>query len=201
MTGTKEFSALVEKKVEEKSSVRTLRDLFPDFSPEAKELSVIIFEFLDGPSEGASGKVSKSVRLEAARLILWILQLHTGIPAWSSRMLEQAAQAITKASDDSALELIEVAYEMLGEYEIKLSREVANFSRHLSVTLLSNSLFRQNLKLDWLTNAQAAVSPAQAYFRYYTLALEPELFTTEIFQETRRVLEGTEFYDEIEPVM
>ncbi|HEX8705655.1 MAG TPA: hypothetical protein VF815_42870 [Myxococcaceae bacterium] len=148
---------------------------------------------------GAGGSPRESERISACRLALLAMYLDTGVPRWSSWMLNEVISGVLSVPGGAADDLLEAVWRMLRDDSIPLTREVARFTRDILGNLLPRHHKGMPVHLRWLLPLPAGLTSAQAYFSFYVLALKPEAFTQEVERAVEGALKGSDFYGEVFP--
>ena len=105
----------------------------------------------------------------------------SGRLAWSSHMLETAAEAAASSAGCPPESLVKSAWDFLALRE--LDALVYEFCRAFGGVLLSRR--DRGWDLGWM---RSSASPSQACLRYWTLAIKPELWEGEVELATMKTL-------------
>lgn len=118
--------------------------------------------------------VAPTRRVEAIRLMLLRLGVHTDAPRWSSRLLDEMFDAALRPSGATVGDIVRALFAILAECPVGLSDTQANFIREVGIYVVGKqrrSYVAEDFSwlADALTDSAAKIGAAQAYLAAYTL--------------------------------
>jgi hypothetical protein len=123
----------------------------------------------------------------------------TGVPRWSSWMLNNVIEGVLSVPQGAGHDLLKAMWQMLSDGDVPLVRGLAQFTRDTVRNFLVRQRKGLSVDLSWLLPWPDRMTPTQAYFAYNVLALAPDLFAEEIEQKIAVALKGSDFYSEVFP--
>jgi hypothetical protein len=163
---------------------------------------VASFAFLGCPTSAApteDGPVPPSDRIAAIRLMMLRLSAHTGVPRWSSLVLENLVEAALRPSGAAIGDVVQALFAILAESPPGLSDTQANFIREVAIHVVGKQRRAYAAEdFSWLAavvrDPTAKISAAQAYLAAYTL---PVPLTPQCLGSILQALHSTRFEEEV----
>lgn len=196
------FQKLAEAEMCRSRSARSLCDLFSELSPPSQAAYGPTLQFIGcstaiTASEPPNKFTTEADRVGAFRLLLYSLSLDLCEPNWSSWIMQSLIGVVLSTPEGNIEDLLKATYGILGECNCPLTQLVGRFIKELILPILAGYRNHIGFDLKWLVYGNQSLTPAQAYFRFRTLSLRPELFTESIQDETKRLLSRSPFEDEV----
>lgn len=157
------------------------RELAAALSPPLTHAYETVFDWIESkhPVAPATEPLDAPSRRAVCRLALIALDAHTNAPAWSNETLSRMVKALLAIPGIEPADPFKAMWELLLEHTPELTKTLAAFIRALALTYLLEHRSRQT-ELQWLVDADLAVTPAEAFFKYQTFVLRPELYSEDV---------------------
>jgi hypothetical protein len=185
MASTEDIGKGIEAEARRSRDWKRCREIAAELPPETFAAYAPVLDWLGEkvePPVAPVAVVDERSRVAACRLALLALDAHTDTPAWSSDTLTRMTKAVLSIPGAAPADVFKAEWALILENGPALTKTMAAFLRALALTYLLEHRSRQT-ELQWLVDADLAVTPTEGFFKFQTFVLRPELYTDDVQAE------------------